>query len=187
MFCAFLNIQFLASFLRSTHPARPSLPASASRPVKIHVGEIKIIRSTGGTHLGGIFRSHPHPPTLVFYHTQKQSSCNQLGNPIWGIKAGFWIMCGLLACVAACVLCCGLCRCVLRVFVVACVFALSCAAFCLCGTSREGKRGATRGKRPWVFSPRAFRADECGRMHSRSALPERCVEVNCFLKIIKII
>ena len=33
-------------FLRSTHPAR------ASRPVKIHVGEIKIIRSTGGTHLG---------------------------------------------------------------------------------------------------------------------------------------
>ena len=48
-----------------------------------------------------------------------------------------------------------------------------CAAFCLCGTSRKGKRGATRGKRPWVFSPRAFRADECGRMHSRSALPER--------------
>ena len=82
--CGFLNIQFLASFLRSTHPARPSLPASASRPVKIHVGEIKIIRSTGGTHLGGIFRSHPHPPTLVFYHTQKQWSCNQLGDPIWG-------------------------------------------------------------------------------------------------------
>ena len=76
--CGFLNIQFLASFLRSAHPARPSLPASASRPVKIHVGEIKIIRSTGGTYLGGIFRSRPHPPTLVFYHTQKQSSCNQL-------------------------------------------------------------------------------------------------------------
>ena len=41
----------------------------------------------------------------------------------------------------------------------------------------EGKRGATRGKRPWVFSPRAFRADECGRMHSRSALPEKFLEI----------
>ena len=105
----------LARILRSTHPthpARPSLPASASRPVKIHVGEIKIIRSTGGTHLGGYW----------------QDKCV-----------------------------------ILRVFVVACVFALSCAAFCLCGKSRKGKRGATRGKRPWVFSPRAFRADECGR------------------------
>ena len=83
-----------------------------------------------------------------------------------------------------------------------------CAAYAFCGTSRKGKRGATRGKRPWGFPPRAFRAEECGRMHSRSALPEkflemivfkninifretalpeRCVELNCFLKIIKII
>ena len=144
---SFLNKQILASFLRSTHPARSSLPASASLPVKIHVGEIKIIRSTGGTHLGDIGR--------------------MLNN-------------GQAFCVR-CVLRCGLCRCALRVFVVACVFA--CAAFCLCGTTAEGKRGATRGKRPWVFSPRAFRADECGRMHSRSALPEKSLELNCFLKI----
>ena len=40
---------------------------------------------------------------------------------------------------------------------------IACAAYAFRGTSREGKRGATRGKRPWVFSPRAFRADECGR------------------------
>ena len=70
--CGSLNIQFLASFLRSTHPARPSLPASASRPVKIHVGKIKIIQTIGGPHLGD--------------------------------KAGFWIMCGLFACVASCVI-----------------------------------------------------------------------------------
>ena len=38
---------------------------------------------------------------------------------------------------------------------------IACAAFFFAGF--EGKRGATRGKRPWVFSPRAFRADECGR------------------------
>ena len=76
-------------------------------------------------------------------------------------------------------------RFVLRPAVIACV--AYCAAYAFRGTSREGKRGATRGKRPWVFSPRAFRADECGRMHSRSALPEKFLELNCFLKIIKII
>ncbi|MBR2979893.1 MAG: hypothetical protein IKC51_08175, partial [Myxococcaceae bacterium] len=37
----------------------------------------------------------------------------------------------------------------------------------------EGKRGATRGKRPWVFSPRAFRAEALDRTHSRSALSEQ--------------
>ena len=37
----------------------------------------------------------------------------------------------------------------------------------------EGKRGATRGKQPLVFPPRAFRANECDRTHSRSALSER--------------
>ena len=65
---------------------------------------------------------------------------------------------------------------ILRVFVVACVFALSCAAFCLCGTSREGKRGATRGKRPWVFSPRAFRADKCGRSTHDPRFPRSFLE-----------
>ena len=91
-------------------------------------------------------------------------------------------------------------------------FALSCVAlFFLRVLKEKGERQVRKimpGKRPWVFSPRAFRADECGRMHSRSALPEkflemivfkninifretalpeRCVELNCFLKIIKII
>ena len=40
-------------------------------------------------------------------------------------------------------------------------------------TAAEGKRGATRGKQPLVFPPREWRADECGRMRSRSALSER--------------
>ena len=55
------------------------------------------------------------------------------------------------------------------------LFALSCVElrYVLFFAGFEGKRGATRGKRPWVFSPRVIRADECGRMHSRSALPER--------------
>ena len=70
----------------------------------------------------------------------------------------------------------------LRFFFAFCA-AVFVAAYAFCGKSREGKRGATRGKRPWVFSPRAFRADECGRMHSRSALPEKFLELNRFLKI----
>ena len=53
-------------------------------PAIVSHSKIPVTRATGGTHLGGIFRSHPHPPTLVFYHTQKQWSCNQLGDPIWG-------------------------------------------------------------------------------------------------------
>ena len=65
---------------------------------------------------------------------------------------------------------CGLCRCIRA----RCV--LRSAGF-------KGKRGATRGKRPWVFSPRVIRADAFGRMHLRSALPEQFLELNYFLNI----
>ncbi|MBR2980051.1 MAG: hypothetical protein IKC51_08980 [Myxococcaceae bacterium] len=39
----------------ATRPARPTLPSNASRPVKIHVREIKISESFGETHLGENF------------------------------------------------------------------------------------------------------------------------------------
>ena len=71
-------------------------------------------------------------------------------------------MCGLFACVAACVIAFALrplsLRLALRAFFAFCV-----TCFLRCGKSRKGKRGATRGKQPWVFSPRVIRADECGR------------------------
>ena len=78
---------------------------------------------------------------------------------------------------------------ILRVFVVACVF----SAFCLFAgrvVKEKGEplvRKIMPGKRPWVFSPLVIRAETCGRTHSRSALPEWCVGLNYFLKIIKII
>ena len=65
-----------------------------------------------------------------------------------------------------------------------CVF-FFCVALRFVFAGFEGKRGATRGKRPWVFSPRAFRADECGRMHSRSALSEQFLEMIVFKKLLK--
>ena len=40
-------------------------------------------------------------------------------------------------------------------------------------TVAEGKRGAARGKQPLVFPPRDFRANECDRTRSRSALSGR--------------
>ena len=51
-----------------------------------------------------------------------------------------------------------------------------CVAFFFAGF--EGKRGApsqkdNAGKTTMGLFPRVIRADECGRMHSRSALPER--------------
>ena len=58
-----------------------------------------------------------------------------------------------------------------------------CAAYAFRGTSRKGKRGATRGKRPWGFSPRVIRAEECGRTHSRSALPEQFLGMIVFKNI----
>ena len=39
----------------ATRPAHPTLPSNASRPVKIHVREIKISESFGETHLGENF------------------------------------------------------------------------------------------------------------------------------------
>ena len=47
-------------------------------------------------------------------------------------------------------------------------------------TVAEGKRGATRGKQPLVFPPRAFRAEERGRMHSRFALSEQSLGMIVF-------
>ena len=156
----FLNIQFLASFLRSTHPARPSLPASASRPVKIHVGEIKIIRSTGGTHLGDLGRINVWFCVFLSLRAFLRLLSLRIALRPAFLRALHFV---------------------LRPAVIARVS--YCAAYAFCGTSRKGKRGATRGKRPWVFSPRVIRADECGRMYSRSALPEKFLELNRFLKI----
>ena len=50
-------------------------------------------------------------------------------------------------------------------------------------TVAEGKRGATRGKQPLVFPPRAFRAEERGRMHSRFALSEQSLGMSIFKDI----
>ena len=50
-------------------------------------------------------------------------------------------------------------------------------------TVAKGKRGATRGKQPLVFPPRAFRANECDRTRSRSALSERRLGMSIFKDI----
>ncbi len=136
---------------------------------------------------GVFFAPIPTLPPWYFITPKKNHLAINWGTPFggyWQDKSRILDKCGLFACVAACVLRCGLCRCVLRVFVVACVFALSCAAFCLCGTSRKGKRGATRGKRPWGFPPRAFRADKCGRSTHDPRFPSG--ESSLFFKNINI-
>ena len=50
-------------------------------------------------------------------------------------------------------------------------------------TVAEGKRGAARGKQPMVFPPRDFRANECDRTRSRSALSERRLGMSVFKDI----
>ena len=155
-------------------------------PAIVSHSKTPVTRATGGTHLGVFFAPIPTLPPWYFITPKNNHLAINWGTPFggyWQDKSRILDKCGLFACVASCVLRCGLCRCVialrafflrfvfLRPAVIACV--AYCAAYAFRGTSRKGKRGATRGKRPWVFSPRAFRADECGRMHSRSALSEQ--------------
>ena len=72
---------------------------------------------------------------------------------------------------------------VLRSFVVAFFCVRFLRAFCVaflrvfCVKVFEGKRGAKRGKRPWVFSPLAIRADECGRSAHNSRFPSSRAEL----------
>ena len=47
----------------------------------------------------------------------------------------------------------------------------------------ERKKGSREGEKTLVFPPRAFRANECDRTHSRSALSERFLEMSVFKDI----